>query len=300
MIESAEDHRVPGYKGEVFLINMRALMCIPLNENILIQFTFSERRNSKRDLAQFKFDQESKTFLESIKYEDSRFVESQEYCDKGWEKDEIGEYDAAIKFYTICITEGNLNDSNLTIAHNNLGIAFAGRGDYDDAVVNYSRAIRLNSNYNVAYNNRGRACLEMHDYEQAVRDFTEGIRLAPQASGLELVFFYRGLAYEEMGNYEKSIADYTKAIDLDPDFWDPLSARCWVYGLVRRPHDALRDCNESLRLMPDDPGTLDSRALAFWLLGEQDKARSDLEEARRIDPSLPDWQQRFREFEELL
>jgi hypothetical protein len=42
---------------------------------------------------------------------------------------------------------------------------------------------------------------------------------------------------------------------------------------------------------------LDSRALVYWLLGEHDKAQQDLELAREIAPSLPTWQERFREFE---
>ena len=68
---------------------------------------------------------------------------------------------------------------------------------------------------------------------------------------------------------------------------------------MRRPDEALQDCNESLRLRPDDIATLDSRALAYWLRGEQDKARLDLEYARQLDPSIPTWQERFREYEEM-
>ncbi len=40
-----------------------------------------------------------------------------------------------------------------------------------------------------------------------------------------------------------------------------------------------------------------SRARAYWLRGEQDKAREDLKRARHLDPSYPTWQERFREFE---
>ncbi len=58
----------------------------------------------------------------------------------------------------------------------------------------------------------------------------------------------------------------------------------------------MRDWEESLRLRPDDPDTLDSRALAYWLLGEHDLARSNLKRVRQIDPSRPIWQERFRKF----
>jgi tetratricopeptide (TPR) repeat protein len=67
--------------------------------------------------------------------------------------------------------------------------------------------------------------------------------------------------------------------------------------VICRPRDALRDCNESLRRKPDKPAILDSRALAYWLLDDQDSARQDLDRAHQIDPSFPSWQDRFHEFE---
>ncbi len=66
---------------------------------------------------------------------------------------------------------------------------------------------------------------------------------------------------------------------------------------MRRAEEALPDYDKALRLLPDQPEILDSRALAYWLLDEHDKAQQDLERAREIDPSRPVWQERFREFE---
>ena len=68
---------------------------------------------------------------------------------------------------------------------------------------------------------------------------------------------------------------------------------------MRRAEEALQDCDEALRLLPDQPEILDSRALAYWLLGDKDKARRDLERAHQLDPSVPTWDERFKEFERL-
>ena len=86
---------------------------------------------------------------------------------------------------------------------------------------------------------------------------------------------------------------------MDPTNARAYNNRCWIYGLTERPRDALQDCDESLRLRPDDAATLDSRALAYWLLDGQNQARQDLERARRLDPSYPTWQERFRQFKEI-
>jgi tetratricopeptide (TPR) repeat protein len=66
---------------------------------------------------------------------------------------------------------------------------------------------------------------------------------------------------------------------------------------LRRAEEALADCDEALKLLPNQPEILDSRALAYWLLDEHDKAQQDLVRAWRLDPSRRTWQERFREFE---
>lgn len=109
----------------------------------------------------------------------------------------------------------------------------------------------------------------------------------------------RGMAYAEKGDGERAIQDLDEAIRLVPD--DPVlyNSRCWAHGLMRQPENALVDCNESLRLRPDHPATLDSRSFAYWLLKEPEKARQDLERARQFDPTVPHWEERFREFDDM-
>ena len=68
---------------------------------------------------------------------------------------------------------------------------------------------------------------------------------------------------------------------------------------LRQSTEALEDCNEALRLLPDQPEVLDSRALALWQLGEDAKARADLARARAIDPALPSPDERLRQFEDM-
>lgn len=114
---------------------------------------------------------------------------------------------------------------------------------------------------------------------------------------LAQVFFNLGNAYAAKGNHRQAIDDYSEALRLDPEHGWAYNNRCWSYGLLRRPEDALPDCDKALSLLSEQPEILDSRALAYWLLGDKDKARKDLEAARGIDSSLPTWQDRFRDFE---
>ncbi len=101
---------------------------------------------------------------------------------------------------------------------------------------------------------------------------------------LAQVYYGLGIAYSAKGSHDQAINDFTEAIHLRPDHAWAYNNRCWSYGLLRRAEVALRraevalhDCDEALRLLPDQPEILDSRALAYWLLDDKDKARQDLE-----------------------
>jgi tetratricopeptide (TPR) repeat protein len=182
------------------------------------------------------------------------------------------------------------------MAYYSRGVAYHDEGNYDLAIQDYTEALRLKPEDARTYYNRGVAHSDNGDYAQAIRDYSEALRIQPDD---EWAYENRGWAHHQREDFDQAIRDYSEAIRLDPKDANTYANRCSAYGMKRRPDQALRDCNESLRMRPSHASTLDSRALAYWLRGDQDRARDDLESARKIDPSLPTWQNRFREFEEL-
>ncbi len=113
------------------------------------------------------------------------------------------------------------------------------------------------------------------------------------------IYYVLGNAYSSTGNHDQAVRDYTEALHHEPNQPWALNNRCWSYGLMRRGSLALADCEQALRLLPDQPEILDSRALAHWVLGDVESARRDLDRAHRRDRSFPPPDQRFREFEEM-
>jgi len=68
------------------------------------------------------------------------------------------------------------------------------------------------NNQGLDYNNEG-------EYDKAIVAFTKAIELDPE---LALAYNNRGWAYIELGQYEQGIADYTKAMELDPNLLAPM------------------------------------------------------------------------------
>src|SRR5262249_24057132 len=64
------------------------------------------------------------------------------------------------------------------------------------------------------------------------------------------------------------------------------NSRCWARALAGQLGAALTDCDESLRLRPNDANTFDSRALAYLKLGRYDEAISDYSAALELNPQL--------------
>ena len=65
-------------------------------------------------------------------------------------------------------------------AYNNRGIAYAEKGDYDRAIQDYDKAIKLNLDFAEAYFNRGLAYAEKGDYDRAIQDYDKASELRPR------------------------------------------------------------------------------------------------------------------------
>ena len=101
------------------------------------------------------------------------------------------------------------------VIHNNRGVTYANKGDYDCAIQAFTKAMELNPNLAMAYSNRGGAYRDKGDYDRAIEDCTKAIALNPD---LAMAYNNRGVAYYKKRDYDRAIVDYTKAIELKPGF----------------------------------------------------------------------------------
>ena len=90
-------------------------------------------------------------------------------------------------------------------------------GNFEQAIANFTKAIRLNPNFTWAFNDRGVAHYRMGNSDRAIADYTEAIRLDPNFA---LAFFNRGITYRSRGrrgDAARAIADHTEVIRLNPN-----------------------------------------------------------------------------------
>ncbi|MCW5864932.1 MAG: tetratricopeptide repeat protein [Anaerolineae bacterium] len=173
-------------------------------------------------------------------------------------------------------------DPTYAAAFNNRGSLHAKHGRPDEALADYSEAIRLDPTLAQAFNNRG----ALHDDHgrpaEALADYNEAIRLDP---GDATAFYNRGNLHRQQGRPAEGLADYNEAIRLDPALAQAFNNRGNLHRQQGRPAEALADYNEAIRLDPALVQAFNSRGLLHAGHGRPDEALADYGEAIRLDPT---------------
>jgi len=133
--------------------------------------------------------------------------------------------DLVIEGCSEMIDEAQQAPAILALAHNNRGVAYKAKGEYDSALKDYDQAIQLNPNAASHYNNRGIIYRLKHDYDRAIADYDEAIWLK---SDYVAAFYNRALTYVDKGDYDRALADFGVVLKFNPKSALALYARGWM------------------------------------------------------------------------
>jgi tetratricopeptide (TPR) repeat protein len=105
-------------------------------------------------------------------------------------------------------------DPNSWIAHNNLGVVQFQKGDVDDAIKKYERALQLHPNYPEAHYNLGSALLLKGDVDGAIAQCKRALEMLPSDADAYVVL---GNAFMAKQDVDQAIDQYVQALALHPD-----------------------------------------------------------------------------------
>lgn len=147
--------------------------------------------------------------------------------------------------------------------------------------------VEPNPNDPNAYLQRADLRLVLESYEAAASDFTCAIQLDPDNA---VAYFGRAEAYNSSANYMAALDDYNRAIELNPEYAEAYNNRGQLYrNILGQIEDAIADYTMSIRYNnPELHLPYTNRGLAYYSLGEYDKAMDDFDEALRINPEHAD------------
>jgi tetratricopeptide (TPR) repeat protein len=186
--------------------------------------------------------------------------------------------------------------------------------DYEGAMEDYSEVIEFEPGVG-AYRNRAGLLNHLGRYEEALQDAEAAWELDPSAAQVMLVAYSQahsgdidgaldfldeqgvenGFAsdltettaeIEAMaGRVDQALALLDGELGQSPDDANLLNSKCWLMGSWSyQVEEALPVCTKAVELAVWSPPVLDSRAMAYFRLGEYDKALSDIESALSVAP----------------
>ncbi len=154
---------------------------------------------------------------------------------------------------------------------------------YDQAILNFNRAVDLMPDYADAYRMRGRAYVQQSDPAMAIRDFSRVSELEPRDA---TILAERGFVRLDQKDYSGAIADADRAIALDPKLGRAYNLRASARRAAGNPRGAIEDFTKAIALEPN----LDNyfqRASTYQKLGEHKLAVADFDKAMEEDPQEP-------------
>lgn len=191
---------------------------------------------------------------------------------------EEARYNDALDYYTSAITLFHGRDnSNLTSALYNRGLAYLKKGSYERAIIDFSSVLEINPTDGRAYYNRGNAFALANSHERAIDDYSRAIALNP---GKAYLYYSRGLAYQEVQQYyERAIEDFKQAVVLNPEDKKSYCFLGITYYKMKNYREAQKYFGKALSIDPGYAEAITGRGQAYLRQGKMEKALSDYRKA---------------------
>jgi tetratricopeptide (TPR) repeat protein len=191
---------------------------------------------------------------------------------------DLSQYDLAIENYDKAIQLSSINVS----FYNQRGIAYYRDKRYEEAIINYQNAIRLEPSPMV-YLNLGDALEHLGNYDEAIDAYGQAMQANPD---LAVVYNHRGQIYRKYQETEKAIQDFSKAIELGNE--GSYVGRAKANYEARKYEEAIQDFGYVIehnicdRYICNLSEMFHMRGLAHQELGHQELAYKDSEKAKEL------------------
>ncbi len=103
--------------------------------------------------------------------------------------------------------------------HLNQGMTYAKMRDYDNAILEFSKALELNRRYAAAYVNRAVAYMQQRKYNKALDDLKQAERLNPRD---KMVFYNYTALYSLQNQLDRALDALDRSLDLGFNNYDAL------------------------------------------------------------------------------
>jgi lipoprotein NlpI len=169
---------------------------------------------------------------------------------------------------------------------NNRGMYLQSQGKFDDAIVDFTRAVERDQNYFVAYANRGFTLLQMDNPTAAETDFSQSLKINPQQA---FVYNLRAQARVARGDLTGAIKDQQAAVELSPKDPVALGDLGFVTFFAEDYSGAVAPFDAALAIDPEFKHLNPWKIVALQRLGRDKGLKEQFKESLSKDVKLRTW-----------
>ena len=208
------------------------------------------------------------------------FRKGNEFYREGYAAEQREDHDVAIEKLGQALKH-KLTKNDLAEAYSSRGLAYRSKRQFEEAVRDFSEAIRLYPTWAYAYFERGWTYQLKGDPDKAIPDYQEAIR---HDTNYGWAYYDRGLLYLRRQQWDSAIADFDEASRCLPNNVDPLLARGQSHLGKKEFDRALANFDGAIAVDASNPSGYLYRSNIYFIKGETDKQLRDLKEAERWAP----------------
>ena len=171
---------------------------------------------------------------------------------------------------------------NCWMAHNNLGVQFFAKNDYQQAIEQYRASLRINPMNAAALCNLGAALAEQGKLPEAIEKFQAGIQLSPTYTSAHSNL---GIALAKVGRLPEAIQSFEAALSSTPDDVQAINNLAIALNDSNRYPEAIAVLQRAIRLQPDNAESHHFLGNALLRSGKIPEAIEQYRQAAQLMPN---------------
>jgi regulator of sirC expression with transglutaminase-like and TPR domain len=226
-----------------------------------VQFTLTLRPTSKKDPLPARVGGSNPYLVDPEDYYRQFPKKTVKEFEKGVDADQRGKPDEAIEHYLKALSYS----PDFYPAHNNLGSAYLGRKNFEEAQSQFEAALKLKQNDAEAYFNLANVLLLTQHYPAAEHEIEQGLQRRPDSA---FGHFLQGSLYSRTSRPELAESSLHSALQLDPKMSEAYLQLVNLYLQQKREPEAIDELKVYLKAFPASPFSPKARDLLKRLEGD--------------------------------
>jgi tetratricopeptide (TPR) repeat protein len=173
-------------------------------------------------------------------------------------------------------------------AHYSLGVAYRMLNRFDDAIEEFSEAVKLNDQLGDAYFRRGICWYYKEEYPMAQADFEDAAATTERERDRTRPLTWKGMSLVRQGQVRDAVNVYSEALRYDSAYAPAHVNRGLAYLSLKEYPKAIADFDQAIRSTPKDASLYFKRGLAQAGAGDWAAAVKSYSESIRINPQYTD------------